>query len=232
MHYIKCYTLLFLIIPTLFLAGFYSSVSFGATDKTHIITPSKIICCKNDASAASDSTSTSVENPLKKISAKPTQSDEVKTEKTDSTSTSVENPLKKINMDENKIITPSKIICCKNDASAASDSTSTSVENPLKKISTKPTQSDERVNDERVNDERVNDERVNDERVNDERVKTEQSNHEPFEENSNDRNLSDLIQTNLGKLLYVNSDEVEDNNNDNNNDKLDELRTMVSAVLS
>ena len=58
MHYLKCYTFLFLIIPTLFLAGLSSSVSFGATDKTHIITPSKNICCKDVTSTSSDSTST------------------------------------------------------------------------------------------------------------------------------------------------------------------------------
>ena len=70
MHYLKCYTILFLIIPTLFLAGLSSSVSFGATDKPHIITPSKIICCKDDTSASSDSTSLPLPlaNPLKKIS--------------------------------------------------------------------------------------------------------------------------------------------------------------------
>ena len=88
MHYLKCYTFLFLIIPTLFLAGLSSSVSFGATDKPHIITPSKIICCKDDTSASSDSASTSLANPLKKISTKPTHHDEaVETEKTDSAST-------------------------------------------------------------------------------------------------------------------------------------------------
>ena len=144
MHYLKCYTILFLIIPTLFLAGSYSSVSFGATDKPHIITPSKVICCKHDTSAGLDSTSTSSENPLKKISTKPIHNDEAfKTEKADSTSTSSENPLKKINVDEKKIITPSKVICCKHDTSAGLDSTSTSSENPLKKISTKPIHNDE-----------------------------------------------------------------------------------------
>ena len=122
----------------------------------------------------------------------------------------------------------------------------TSLASPLKKISTKPTQHDEAI-------------------------ETEQSSHETSKKSSDDRNLSDLIQTNLGKLLNVNSDEIEDNNkdakdtndnnkdakdtndnnkdasindnnndnnkdakdiNDNNNDRLDELRTIVSAVLS
>ncbi len=68
MHYLKCYTFLFLIIPTLFLAGLSNSVSFGATDKPQIITPSKIICCKDDTSTSSDSASTSLASPLKKIS--------------------------------------------------------------------------------------------------------------------------------------------------------------------
>ena len=114
-------------------------------------------------------------------------------------------------------------------------SASTSLASPLKKISTKPTQHDEAV-------------------------ETEKSSHETSEEASDDQNLSDLIQTNLGKLLNVNSNEIEDNNkdakdindntndnnndkpmithkdakdtNDNTNDRLDELRTIVSAVLS
>src|SRR6185312_8322772 len=103
MHYLKCCSILFLIIPTLFLASSYSSVSFGATDKAHVITPSKIICCKDDTRAGSDSTSTSLASPLKKV-----------------------------NTDEKKIITPSKIICCKDDTSAGSDSTSTSLASPLK----------------------------------------------------------------------------------------------------
>ena len=140
MHYLKSYVVLFLIIPTLFLAGLYSSVSFGATEKPHIITPAKNICCKNDTSAGSESTSTSLASPLKKVSNTPTQSDE--------------------------------------DA------------------------------------------------------ETEQSNHELSEEKIKDRNLSDLIQGNLGKLFSVNSDEIEDNTEDNTEDKLDELRTLVSAVLS
>ena len=65
MHYLKCYTFLFLIIPTLFLAGLYNSVSFGATDKPQITTPSKIICCKDDTYTSSDSV-TSLASPLKK----------------------------------------------------------------------------------------------------------------------------------------------------------------------
>ncbi len=151
MHYLKCYTFLFLMIPTLFLAGLSSSVSFGATDKPQIITPSKIICCKDDTSTSSDSASTSLASPLKKISTKPTQHDEaVETEKTDSTSTSLASPLKKINTDEKKIITPSKIICCKDDTSTSSDSASTSLASPLKKISTKPTQHDEAVETEKT----------------------------------------------------------------------------------
>ncbi|MFI5406310.1 MAG: hypothetical protein ACHQ1D_07325, partial [Nitrososphaerales archaeon] len=154
---------------------------------------------------------------------------------------SLASPLKKISTDEKKIITPSKIICCKDDTSTSSDSASTSLASPLKKISTKPTQHDEAV-------------------------ETEKSSHETSEEVSDDQNLSDLIQTNLGKLLNVNSNEMEDNNkdakdindnnndnnkdakdindnnndnnkdakdiNDNTNDRLNELRTIVSAVLS
>ncbi|CAN5885494.1 hypothetical protein BH23THE1_BH23THE1_01540 [soil metagenome] len=76
MHYLKSYIVLFLIIPTLFSAGLYSSVSFGATDKPYIITPSKNICCKNDTSAGSESTATSLASPLKKTSTTPTQSNE------------------------------------------------------------------------------------------------------------------------------------------------------------
>ena len=210
MHYLKCCSILFLIIPTLFLASSYSSVSFGATDKAHVITPSKIICCKDDTSAGSDSTSTSLASPLKKVSTKPIQSDEaVETEKT--------------------------------------DSTSTSLASPLKKVSTKPIQSDEAV-------------------------ETEQLNHESSKEDNDKGNLSDLIQTNLGKLRNVNPNEIEDNdidakdnnnddntndndidakdnnnddntndndidakdnnNDDNTNDRLDELRTIVSSVFS
>ena len=81
----------------------------------------------------------------------------------------------------------------------SSDSASTSLASPLKKISTKPTQHDEAV-------------------------ETEKSSHETSVEASDDQNLSDLIQTNLGKLLNVNSNEIEDNNkdakdtNDNTND--------------
>jgi hypothetical protein len=214
MYYLKCYAILFLIIPTLFLAGLSSSVSFGATDKTHIITPSKNICCKDVASASSDSTSTptSFANPLKKISTKPTHNDEaIEAEKTDSTSTP------------------------------------TSFANPLKKISTKPTQ-------------------------NDEAIEAKQSSHETSKKSSDDRNLSDLIQNNLGKLINAKSDKTEDhdkdakdtndndkdakdtndndkdakdtndndkdakdtndNDKDINNDRLDELRKIVSAVLS
>ena len=86
-----------------------------------------------------DSASTlTLASPLKKISTKPTQHDEaVETEKTDSastSSTSLASPLKKINTDEKKIITPSKIICCKDDTSTSSDSASTSLASPLKKI--------------------------------------------------------------------------------------------------
>src|SRR6188508_2134468 len=137
MHYLKCCSILFLIIPTLFLASSYSSVSFGATDKAHVITPSKIICCKDDTSAGSDSTSTSLASPLKKVSTKPIQSDEaVETEKTDSTSTSLASPLKKVNTDEKKIITPSKIICCKDDTSEISESNSTTLARLLKNVST------------------------------------------------------------------------------------------------
>ena len=164
MHYLKCCSILFLIIPTLFLASSYSSVSFGATDKAHVITPSKIICCKDDTSAGSDSTSTSLASPLKKVSTKPIQSDEA--------------------------------------------------------------------------------------------VETEQLNHESSKEDNEKGNLSDLIQTNLGKLRNVNPNEIEDNdidakdnnnddntndngidakdnnNDDNTNDRLDELRTIVSSVFS
>ena len=93
--------------------------------------------------------------------------------KSESTSTSLASPLKKINTDEKKIITPSKSICCKNDTSAGSESTSTSLASPLKKISTTPIQSDEED-------------------------ELEHKLHEPAEKNNNDRNLSDLIQTNLG----------------------------------
>ena len=92
----------------------------------------------------------SLASPLKKISTKPTQHDEaVETEKTDSASTSLASPLKKINTDEKKIITPSKIICCKDDTSTSSDSASTSLASPLKKIS-KPTQHDEAVETEKT----------------------------------------------------------------------------------
>ena len=72
MHYLKCYTILFLIIPTLFLAGLSSSVSFGATDKTHIITPSKIICCKDDTIPVQIPLQLPCK-PIKEISTKPTQ---------------------------------------------------------------------------------------------------------------------------------------------------------------
>ena len=67
------------------------------TDEKKIITPTKSICCKNDTSAGSESTSTSLASPLKKISTKPIQSDEEDdSEKTESTSTSLASPLKKI----------------------------------------------------------------------------------------------------------------------------------------
>ena len=157
MHYLKCYIILFLIIPTLFLAGLSSSVSFGATDKPHIITPSKIICCKDDTSDQFrfHFHSTSFASPLKKVSTKPTQNDEaIETEKTDSASTptSFANPLKKINTDEKKIITPSKIICCKDDTSDQFRFCFHShfFANPLKKISTKPTQNDEAIETEKT----------------------------------------------------------------------------------
>ena len=65
MHYLKCYIFLFLMIPTLLLAGLSSSVSFGAPDKPPIITPSKIICCKDDTSTSSDSASTLSCKPIK-----------------------------------------------------------------------------------------------------------------------------------------------------------------------
>ncbi len=258
MHYIKCYSIVILIIPTLFLAGLFSQVSFGAVDKPYIITPTKSICCKNDTNAGSESasaslaspmkkintddkkiitptksicckndtnagsestsaslaspmkkisakpiqseeevdsektqststsTSASLASPMKKISAKPIQSEEeVDSEKTQSTSTSTSaslaSPMKKINTDDKKIITPTKSICCKNDTNAGSESTSASLASPMKKISAKPIQSEEEVD-----------------------LKHEL--HEPAEKNNNDRNLSDLIQTNLGKLLSVNSD--------------------------
>ena len=67
MHYLKCYSILILIISTLFLAGLLSHLSFGAVDKPYIITPTKSICCKNDTNAGSESTSTSLASPLKKI---------------------------------------------------------------------------------------------------------------------------------------------------------------------
>ena len=89
---------------------------------------------------------------------------------------------------------------------------------PLKKISTKPTH-------------------------NDEAIEAEKSSHETSQESSDDRNLSDLIQTNLGKLLNVNSNklrittkmqkipmitqdqkdakDINDNTNDNNKDAKD-----------
>ncbi len=282
MHYLKRYGIIFLIIPTLFLAGLYSSVTYGATDMPHIITPSKIICCKNDTSAGSESTSTSLASPLKnvnadekkiitpskiicckndtsagseststslasplkrvsttptqsdedvetekteststslasplkKVSTTPTQSDEdVETEKTESTSTSLASPLKNVNADEKKIITPSKIICCKNDTSAGSESTSTSLASPLKRVSTTPTQSDEDVETEKTEStstslasplKRVSTTPTQ----SDEDVETILSNHELSEENKKDRNLSDQIQANLGRLLHVNSDEV------------------------
>ena len=100
MHYLKCYSILFLIIPTLFLAGLFSPLSFGAVDKPYIITPTKSICCKNDTNAGSESTSTSLASPLKKISTTPIQSDEEDDSgKVQSTSTSLASPLKKINTD-------------------------------------------------------------------------------------------------------------------------------------
>src|ERR1044072_7146649 len=151
MYYLKYYIIFFLIIPTLLLAGSYSSVSLGATDKDHIITPSKILCCKDDSNAGSEPTSTSLASPLKKVTPNPPQSDDaVETEKTDSSSTSLASPLKKVNTDEKKVITPSKILCCKDDSNAGSEPTSTSLASPLKKVSTNPPQSDDAVETEKT----------------------------------------------------------------------------------
>jgi hypothetical protein len=144
---------------------------------------------------------------LKKISTNPIQSDEEDSGKSESTSTSLASPLKKINTDEKKIITPTKSICCKNDTNAGSESTSASLASPLKKISTNPIQSDEEDD-------------------------LENKLHESAEKPNNDRNLSDLIQTNLARLYSADLSEIEDNNNDNNNYKLDELRSIVSTVMS
>ena len=81
-----------------------------------------------------------------------------------------------------KLSLPQKSFVARMILVTSSDSASTSLASPLKKISTKPTQHDEAI-------------------------ETEQSSHETSEEVSDDQNLSDLIQTNLGKLLNVNSNE-------------------------
>jgi hypothetical protein len=78
------------------------------TDEKKIITPTKSICCKNDTNAGSESTSTSLASPLKKISTNPIQSDEEDSGKSESTSTSLASPLKKINTDEKKLLLQQK----------------------------------------------------------------------------------------------------------------------------